>query len=105
MAYRVELTVRAARDLEDLYEHIRASEVTPATIWFNGLEKALRTLRRFPHRCSPAPEASKLKRPLRHLLYGTKPHVYRVLYEIDDPHRVVQVLTIRHGAREEFSED
>lgn len=40
-----------------------------------------------------------MKRPLRHLLYGKKPHVYRVLYEIDEPQRTVWVLTIRHGAR------
>jgi hypothetical protein len=30
------------------------------------------------------PEAKKSKRPLRQLLYGRKPHVYRVIYEIDE---------------------
>jgi mRNA-degrading endonuclease RelE of RelBE toxin-antitoxin system len=34
-----------------------------------------------------------------HLLYGKKPHVYRVIYEVDEKWRSVLVLAIRHGAR------
>ena len=40
-----------------------------------------------------------MKREMRHLLYGNKPHVYRVIYEIDERQSTVWVLTIRHGAR------
>jgi mRNA-degrading endonuclease RelE of RelBE toxin-antitoxin system len=36
----------------------------------------------------------------KHLLYGNKPHVYRVIYQIDERKKLVQVLTIRHGAME-----
>jgi len=104
MTYRVELTVRAARDLDLLYRQIHADESGTAARWFNGLEKVIRTLQRFPFRCPMAPEASKLQRPVRHLLYGKKPHVYRVVYELDDQQKVVHVLTIRHGARDEFTE-
>ena len=104
MRYRVELTVRATRDLDDLYQQIRAAESIPAARWFNGLEKAICTLEHFPFRCPVAPEAGTLNRPLRHLLYGKKPHVYRVIYEIREPTKVVYILTIRHGARERFSE-
>jgi len=105
MTYRVELTLRAARDLEDLYQQIRAAESPVAARWYNALEKAIRTLERFPRRCPLAPEAGKVKRQLRHLLYGRKPHVYRVLYEIDEPHNLIHILTIRHGARDDFSEN
>jgi toxin ParE1/3/4 len=38
---------------------------------------------------------------LRHLLYGKKPNVYRVILEIDEARKVVRVLTIRHGAMDE----
>jgi prevent-host-death family protein len=69
---------------------------------YNGLEEAIYTLERFPRRCPVAPEARKAKRPMRHLLYGAKPHAYRVLYEIDEPNKAVHVLTIRHGAMDEF---
>jgi plasmid stabilization system protein ParE len=103
MASRVELTVRAARDLDYLYQQIRAVESLAAARWYNGLEEAIYTFERFPRRCPVAAEARRAKRPLRHLLYGAKPHVYRVLYEIDEPHKAVRVLAIRHGAMDEFT--
>ena len=105
MKYRVELTTRANRDLEHIFLHIHAAGVPSAAAWFNGLEQALRTLERFPRRCPAVPEANKLGRMLRHLLYGTKPHVYRAIYEIDESRKIVQVLTIRHGARDEFQQE
>ena len=101
MAYLVELTARAARDLHYLYERINAAESAAAARWYNGLEKAVYTLEHFPRRCPVAPEARRLKRPLRHLLYGKKPHVYRIIYEVAERDKVVRVLTIRHGAMDE----
>ena len=100
MAYLVELTARATSDLDYLYSN--AAESRAAARWFNGLEKAVYTLERFPRRCPVAPESRKAKRPLHHLLYGKKPHVYRVIYEVDEAHQLVRVLTIRHGAMEEW---
>jgi plasmid stabilization system protein ParE len=103
MTYRVELTARAARDLNLLYEEKHAAESRAAARWFNGLEKAVYTLEVYPLRCAAAPERKKAKRSLRHLLYGKKPHVYRVIFQIDERNernKLVQVLTIRHGAME-----
>lgn len=103
MAYRVELTLRAERDAEYFYRRIAAADAAAAARWFNRLEQAIYTLEGFPRRCPVAPESKKAKRPLRHLLYGAKPDVYRIIYEIDEPHRTVWVLTVRHGARDEFT--
>jgi plasmid stabilization system protein ParE len=47
MTYRVELTVRAAHDLNHLFEEINARESAAAARWYNGLEKAVYTLERF----------------------------------------------------------
>ena len=102
MAYAVELTLRAERDLGDLYEYLSAEHSAVARRWFNGLEKAILTLERFPSRCPRAPEARRAGWPLRQLLYGNKPDVYRIVYEIDQTLRIVRVLTIRHGARDAF---
>ena len=99
MAYRVELTARAARDLEILYLEKNAVESPAAARWYNGLEQAVYTLEARPDRCPAAPEARKVKRRLRQLLYGAKPHVYRVIFEVDERRHSVWVLTIRHGAR------
>lgn len=98
-AYRIELTARAARDLEALYLEKNAAESPDAARWYNGLEQAVYTLETRPHRCPSAPEARKVKRRLRHLLFGTRPHVYRVIFEVDEGRQIVWVLTIRHGAR------
>jgi toxin ParE1/3/4 len=100
MAYAVELTRRAERDLQNLYQFLSAEHSAVVCRWFNGLEKAMYTLERFPRRCPRAPEARQARYPLRHLLYGTKPDVYRILYEIDETHKIVRVVTIRYGARD-----
>jgi toxin ParE1/3/4 len=99
MAYRVEFAARAARDLEILYVEKNAAESQAAARWYNGLEEAVYTLEAHPRRCPIAPEARRMKRKPRHLLYGKEPHLYRILYEIDERRQTVWVLTIRHGAR------
>jgi toxin ParE1/3/4 len=105
MPYRVELTARARRDLNALYTQINAAESPTAAQWFNGFEDAVYALEQLPRRCPTAPEGRRAKRPLRRLLYGNKPHVYRAIYEIDEPGKIVYVLTIRHGARDEANPD
>jgi toxin ParE1/3/4 len=102
MVYDVELTRRAERDLDDLYEFFSAEDSKVIRRWFNGLEKAVYTLEELPRRCPRAPESRRTDRPLRHLLYGTKPNIYRVLYEVDEKRKIVRVVTIRHGARDAF---
>ncbi len=99
MTYLVEFAARAVRDLEILYVEKNAAGSLAAAGWYNGLEGAVYALAAYPHRCPVAPESRRAKRKLRHLLYGKKPHVYRVIYEVDERRRAVWVLTIRHGAR------
>ena len=99
MTYRVEVTRRAERDLELLYLEKNAADSLAARNWFNGLEHAVLSLAEYPARCPKAPESARMKRFLRHLMYGKKPHVYRVIFEIDEQRGMVRVLTVRHGAR------
>jgi plasmid stabilization system protein ParE len=90
---------RATRDLELLYLEKNAVDSPSAARWYNRLEESVSALGRYPKRCPAAPESRKMKRKLRHLLFGRKPHVYRVIYEIDELQKAVWVLTIRHAAR------
>jgi len=99
MTYLVKFAARAVRDLEILYVEKNATESHAAARWYNGLEQSVFSLASYLHRCSFAPEGRTPKRKLRHLLYGQKPHVYRVIYEVDEGRQVVWVLTIRRGAR------
>jgi plasmid stabilization system protein ParE len=93
---------RAERDLAAVYAAINAEESDAALRWFRGLERSLFTLQETPARCPPIPPPIPEDRRLRHLLYGKKPYVYRIIFEIDEARKVVQILTIRHGARREF---
>jgi toxin ParE1/3/4 len=104
MKYHVELTDRAVRDLELLYLEKHAAESQSAARWFNRLEQAVLGLETYPFRCPAAPESRKMRRKLRHLPFGKKPHIYRVIYEIDEQNRTVWVLTIRHAARRDEGE-
>ncbi len=99
MAYHVDLTARAQRDLRQIYLAIDAADVAQARTWFNKLEQAVFSLDQHP--ASGAVNAED--HGLRHLLFGRRPHVYRIIYSIDAPGRVVTVLHIRHGARDAFT--
>jgi toxin ParE1/3/4 len=98
MAYLVKLMPRAQRDLRLLFAHIHARESAAAFRWYQGLEQEILSLEEVPNRCPAAPES----RNLRHLLYGRKPHVYRVIYRVLEEKEQVDVLYIRHGARRRF---
>lgn len=102
MAYRVELTFRAERDLHYVFYRISADDSGVAARWYFGLEDAIRTLRSFPRRCPVAPESELSKSELRHLLYGSKRDVYRVIYDIDEPRKLIRIRAVRHTAMDEF---
>ena len=91
----VRITLRAERDLAALYNEIHATESLKAERWYKDLRGTIQSLRTHPDRCALTPE----NRRLRHLLYGRKPHVYRVIYSIKQGQKQVDVLHIRHGAR------
>lgn len=75
MTYRVELTARASRNLRRIFRLINAESSPQASVWFNALETAILSLDQHPERCPATPKNSKLW----HLLFGSKPHVYRVI--------------------------
>jgi plasmid stabilization system protein ParE len=96
VAYLVNLTVRAERDLVLLFEAIDAEHSDSAFRWYTGLKEAILSLEEQPNRCPKTPENAKL----RHLLYGHKPHTYRVIYRVTEKTKQVDVLHIRYGARQ-----
>ena len=98
VAYRVDLTERAVQDVRQIHETIHAENVAQARTWFNGLEKAILSLGQYPARGAITAE----DRHVRQLLYGRRRHIYRILYTIDEPTRVVTVLHIRYGGRDAF---
>ena len=98
MAYLVNLTVRAERDLDLIFNTINVEHSDAALKWYRGLKEAILSLEQHPNRCPETQEDTKL----RHLLYGHKPHIYRVIYRVTEKSKRVDVLHIRHGARQRF---
>jgi len=98
MAYLVNITARAERDFASLYREINAEESDAALKWYRGLKEAVLRLEELPNRCPVTPE----KAQLRHLLYGNKPHVCRVIFRVFEKRKQVDVLHIRHGARDKL---
>jgi toxin ParE1/3/4 len=95
MAYLVSITSRAERDLADLYGEINADQSDAALEWYRALKDSILSLEEQPNRCPLIRKRNKL----RHLLYGHKPHVYRVIYRVLEKRKEVEMLHIRHGAR------
>ena len=96
MAYHVEVTERALRDLSIIYGRIGAESSEQAARWFDRLEKAIISLEKYPDRAPLTPEDPSV----RHLLYGRKPYVYRIIYEVDEKNSTVYVLHIRWPGRD-----
>ena len=99
MAYLVNLTDRAERDLAALYLQINAADSAAALKWYRGFKEAILSLEELPSRCPVTPESDRL----RHLLYGNKPHIYRAIFRVLEKQGQVEVLHIRHGARRGFT--
>jgi toxin ParE1/3/4 len=99
MAYRVKMSARAERDFANLFKDIGAGQSDAAWKWYLEFKEAILSLSELPNRCPATPE----KDELRQLLYGRKPHIYRVIYRILEKKKAVEVLHIRHGARREMA--
>ena len=98
MAYLVRIMPRPERDLESIFNYIQAESSPAAFTWFNGLAQAIQSLSTLPLR-NPLTHENP---PLRQLLHGGKPHVYRVIYSVDRKQKQVDVLHIRHHSRSAF---
>jgi toxin ParE1/3/4 len=95
MAYAVKITPPAEGGLALLYRQINADYSPAAMEWYLGIKEAILSLEQQPNRCP----LTRRKDKLRHLLYGHKPHIYRVIYRVLEKQKQVEVLHIRHGAR------
>jgi len=98
MAYRVKQTAYADHDLDLILEWLLAQQAGETGIrWFHRLQETLQSLSELPHRCPLAPENAAFPFEVRQLIYGRKPHFYRILFAIEGD--TVVILHIRHGRR------
>jgi len=103
MAFRVETSAQAESDANSILEWLLSEHAGETGIrWFLALDDAIASLAKFPERCPLAPESRRFPFEVRQLLYGRKPHAYRILFTIEGD--VVKILHIRHGRRRPLSE-
>jgi plasmid stabilization system protein ParE len=81
MTFRVEVSAQAERDAEAILDWLLSHHAGETGIrWFHALEDAIASLSAMPKRCPLASENSRFSFEVRQLLYGRKPHVYRILF-------------------------
>lgn len=88
----------AEAELESAYLWISERNPDAAVAWYNGALDAFSTLETFPDRCPLAKESTTFDHEIRQLLYGRRPHVYRILFDVC--RETVRILHVRHGARD-----
>jgi len=91
--YHVEITRRAERDILAVFEHIAEENEKTSMDWISEVERQIKTLERFPKRCSVIPESTELEREYRHLIYGN----YRTIFRITGSS--VIILRVIHGSQ------
>jgi plasmid stabilization system protein ParE len=98
MAFRVEISAQAERDAEAILEWLISEHAGETGLrWYLALNDAMQSLAALPKRCPVAPESDRFPFEVRQLLYGRKPHLYRILFTIEG--EIVNILHIRHGRR------
>jgi plasmid stabilization system protein ParE len=99
MTFHVETTPSAEEDADAILGWLLSEGAGETGVrWFTALHDAIASLAKMPTRCPLAPENVVFPFEVRQLLYGRKPHVYRILFTIED--KTVYVLHIRHGRRQ-----
>jgi toxin ParE1/3/4 len=98
VAYVVNVTARAERDLAVLFDEVDAERSEAALSWYRGLKEAILSLEEHPNRCPVTRENVNL----RHLLFGHRPHIYRVIFRVQEKRKEVEIVHIRHSARRRF---
>ncbi len=94
MTYRIYLSRRASRDVDDIHGWIAQHSPSGANRWYDSLYEALFSLEAGAESKGLAPEAREFERPIRQILFKTrKGHTYRALFVIQGTR--VQVITVR----------
>lgn len=110
MAFSVEISPRAFRDLDELATELkeRSRSHTLARKWFLSVLGAVDSLAEMPERCPVVTEAEDEIERVRLLLHGKRNRRYKIFYCVrkrSPSTGTVSVLHVRHWARKGVSAD
>ncbi|MFM5983395.1 MAG: type II toxin-antitoxin system RelE/ParE family toxin [Sphaerospermopsis kisseleviana] len=103
MNYDVIIQPTAFQEIETAYRWM-CDNTSPelANNWYYQLEDAIESLKKFPKRCSIAPETKAIGSEVRQLWIG-KQRKYRVLFVVEE--YVVAIIHIRHSSQSYIDEN
>ncbi len=97
--YKVLITPRAESDLVDIHTYLSLEAgKSVADRWYLGLKESALSLKNMPRRCPVIIESEALGIELRHLLFGRRKGIYRIIYRILENDQEIHILTIRYAA-------
>jgi plasmid stabilization system protein ParE len=98
VSFRIELTRRAAQEIEEQYHWLAERSQSAADRWRDSLLAAVNSLAKDPERCPEAPEAEWYGERLRQYLHRKRRRTHRILFDIRGD--VVIILRVRHSAQD-----
>lgn len=94
MTYRIYLSRRARRDVDEIHEWIAHHSPNGADRWYESFREAMFSLETNAENKGLAPEDMEFERRVRQILFKTrKGHTYRALFVVEGTQ--VQVVTVR----------
>ena len=96
MPYRIDIAPEAAEALEEIYLYIAQDSPDNAARWYFAIHDKIQTLKESPNRCPAAFESRFYGYEIRNLIFGS----YRVLFRVQEQGQIIQILHVKHGARE-----
>ena len=103
MKFQVLITPSAKADIFEINTWLLSNYPNIAEKWLFGISQAVTSLSRFPERCLISPESEAFDVIVRQLIYGKKPHTYRILFSIQNDK--VFILRVRSTKQQSLSEE
>lgn len=93
MQYQVIITPSAKADIFETNAWFLENYPDLAEKWLWEISQAITSLSKLPERCPVSPESEAFDVIVRQLIYGKKPHIYRILFSVQDDK--VYILRVR----------
>jgi plasmid stabilization system protein ParE len=94
--FTVILSLRFKRNLNNIFDYIAADKLSAAIKFRQEIYAEISNLSEFPFMGGNPPENELQKENRKILYYGN----YKIYYDINLPREIVEIKTIRHGARQ-----
>lgn len=105
MAYKIVVLPEAEIEIKQAFSYISEHAPEAAIRWYRCVREAIESISEMPARCPVTPESAKLNFEIRHLLYGKRPGIYRIVFRIAEEEQEVHILTVRHSTRKSLSQE